>query len=204
MKTPITYRALLGATFLVLSAVSSGVSLDAARAQGSATVAKPLVKSIAPTLRASIFKVVRDANGRESFVSAEKVRPGDLVEYRVVLTNSSTRNLSRVQANLPIPAPLVFVGDSARPLGALASTDGVVYGAMPLKRRVRFADGTTKTVPVPYAEYRALRWTVGNLAAGRSFQARARARVRSVGAPAAVTATSSSATSSSVISKGGQ
>jgi len=48
---------------------------------------------------------------------------------------------------------------------------------VPLTRQVRAADGQLKTVNVPLSEYRALRWSLGVLAAGASRDVVLRARV---------------------------
>lgn len=131
--------------------------------------------ALSPVLK--LFKVVRSASGKESLVPASSIRPGDTVEYRVTYRNTSTRTLTKVNAVLPIPAALSYVPNSARPGNAQASLDGRTYGAMPLKRRVRDENGVEKTVLVPFSQYRFLRWSLGNMSAGRTLQVSARARL---------------------------
>lgn len=67
---------------------------------------------------------------------------------------------------LPIPAGFEFLPDTARPPPAKASVDGRVFEPLPLRRVVKLADGRIKEQLVPLAEYRALRWAIGDLAAG--------------------------------------
>ena len=147
----------------------------------SASMAQPGAKpsaqapALAPVLK--LFKVMRNASGKESFVPASSIRPGDTVEYRVTYRNTSTRTLSKVSAVLPIPAALSYLPNSARPGNAQASLDGLTYGAIPLKRRVRDASGVEKTVLVASSQYRFLRWSLGNMSAGRTLQVSARARL---------------------------
>ncbi|OYZ02020.1 MAG: hypothetical protein B7Y42_02965, partial [Polaromonas sp. 28-63-22] len=67
---------------------------------------------------------------------------------------------------------------------------GVVFAAMPLMRSVRQPDGSQRSEAVPLADYRALRWNVGTLAAGRSAVVSLRVRIDApaTAAPAAKSA----------------
>ena len=58
-----------------------------------------------------------------------------------------------------------------------AVLDGTRFAPLPLMHRVKQADGHEAEVPVPLEEYRALRWTLGTLAPGKSEQVSARVRV---------------------------
>jgi uncharacterized repeat protein (TIGR01451 family) len=124
-----------------------------------------------------VFKVLR-AEGKESLAPVEKVKPRDIVEYQVKYQNTSDKTLSNIAATLPIPAGLEYLPGTAEPGAAVASLDGKNFAAIPLKRKVKQANGSEKTVAVPYAEYRALRWTLPQLAAKKSVVVSARARVR--------------------------
>ncbi len=164
-------RALWGASLALVGALSSGANINVARAQ-SVTSSSPI------SIALSAFKVVHDKDGHESLVAASKARPGDIIEYRATTTNSSTRTLANVQTAIPIPSGLVFVSSSQRPASATASADGRTFGSMPLKRVVRDATGAAKVVMVPLSQYRSVRWTIGQLAAGQSVQVSVRARLR--------------------------
>lgn len=165
------------ATFNLFSPTNAvAAPTDASRA--SAPALSPVLK---------VFKVVRGENGKESLVPSSSIRPGDTVEYRVTYRNTSTRTLSRVNAVLPIPAALSYIHNSARPGNATASLDGRIYAAIPLKRRVRDASGVEKTVLVPFSRYRFLRWSLGNMTAGRVIQVSARARLSPTAASALAT-----------------
>ena len=169
-------RAISVGSWALIGVLSSGVLSNGAM---SVAVAKTESANRAPiSVSLSAFKVVTDKNGQETFVAASKARPGDILEYRALTTNSSTRSVSRVQPTIPIPTGLVFVASSARPANAQASTDGRTFGALPLRRAVRDANGAQKIVLVPLSQYRAVRWTIGQLAAGQSVQVSARARLR--------------------------
>jgi uncharacterized repeat protein (TIGR01451 family) len=123
------------------------------------------------------FKVVRDANGKEQFVDAKRARPGDVIEYRAVYANTSSKGVKNLQANLPIPKETALLLDSVTPQSALASSDGKSFAPPPLLRAVKLPDGKTQMRPIPAGSYRMLRWTVGSLAAGDNVTVRARVRL---------------------------
>ncbi|RYE20020.1 MAG: hypothetical protein EOP51_18740, partial [Sphingobacteriales bacterium] len=103
----------------------------------------------------------------------QQVKPNDIIEYRATYTNNTTKTINGLVATLPIPADTQFLAKST-PAQAQASTDGINFAAMPLKRKVG-----TKTVNVPLQEYRALRWTIAELPAGKSVIVTAQTRVNS-------------------------
>jgi uncharacterized repeat protein (TIGR01451 family) len=122
-------------------------------------------------------RVAVDARGREAFQPAAEARPGEVVEYRAAYRNAGEASVREVQATLPIPEGTEYVGRTARPAPALASLDGRTFELLPLKRRVRLANGQEEVREVPAAEYRYLRWTLGAIGAGRVETVRARVRV---------------------------
>jgi uncharacterized repeat protein (TIGR01451 family) len=121
-------------------------------------------------------KVVRAADGAESLVAAEAVKPGDVIEYTVTYRNTGKAGLSKLEATLPIPSETELVAGSARPANAKASTDSRTFADMPLKRTVK-RNGVDVTEDVPLREYRALRWYPGDLAGEKSLSYTARVRV---------------------------
>lgn len=114
--------------------------------------------------------------GKEKLVDAEVVKPGDVIEYRAVYTNTSNETVRDLVATLPMPEGLEYVAKSARATDGVSAMQAATrdgrYGAEPLM----VTEGGKK-VPVPYAQYRMLRWQVGAMAAGRSVTVSARARV---------------------------
>ena len=122
-------------------------------------------------------KIVVGADGKESSVSADKVKPGDLIEYQVKYTNKGAAPVGNLNVTLPIPKGLELIGQTDLPRGATASLDGVNFEAAPIKRSVKRTDGTTTLELVPLAQYRALRWVVGQLPAGKSAVMTARVKV---------------------------
>ncbi len=123
-------------------------------------------------------RVVKNEKGEEQLVDAAAVKPGDVIEYRATYTNRSTKNVTALIGDLPIPEGLEYIPRSARPGAALvkAAADDGIFSSEPLMRAL--PDG--KKEPRPYSDYRALRWTLGQLPAGGVTTVSARARVEIV------------------------
>lgn len=129
---------------------------------------------------------VTEHEGREVLVVAKEAKPGEVIEYRATYTNRGVESVREVWATLPIPAGLELLMPSVAPAKLLASTDGKAFAPAPLVRRERDASGIEVLRPVPAAEYRALRWSLGTLPAKQSRTVVARARVAPVAIAAAV------------------
>ena len=125
------------------------------------------------------------SGGKEVLTPAERVKPGDLLEYRVRYSNKGNSTVNDFAVTLPIPKGMELVAQSDSPRAALASTAGSKFEAVPLLRKVKKSDGSEVTEPVPLAEYRALRWQLGQLAAGKTAQFAARAKVEAATVAAA-------------------
>ncbi|MDY7579507.1 hypothetical protein RGU70_14405 [Herbaspirillum sp. RTI4] len=149
------------ATLMALGMVSASAQTprltEAKKSEVPALAAKSAV-----TVQLSQSRVVKGADGKEQLLDAKSVKPGDVIEYRVTYTNRSDKAVSGVVATLPIPVGLEYQSQSARPnaIPVQAATSDQVYGAEPLIHKIG-----GKTEPVPYADYRTLRWTIGQLAA---------------------------------------
>lgn len=134
-------------------------------------VALPLLAEVKVQLTSA--KVVKTA-GKETLQSADKMSPGETIEYKAVYKNTDTKAVRDVRATLPVPTGMQFVPNTATPAGPMASIDGVNYAAMPLMRKVKGADGQMHDEQVPYSEYRSLRWELGEIPAGGSKTVTAR------------------------------
>ena len=121
-------------------------------------------------------KVVRAADGKESFAAADSARPGDVIEYVATYRNSGKQPIRNLEATLPIPQNTELVDGSARPAGARASLDAKTFADMPLKRRV-VRDGKTVEETVPTREYRSLRWYAAELPGDKVATYTARVKV---------------------------
>ncbi|MBS0416961.1 MAG: hypothetical protein JSR66_04565 [Proteobacteria bacterium] len=130
---------------------------------------------LSSTLRVS--RIVVTADGSEVRRSADSAGPGDVLEYVAEYHNNSTHVIRQLAATLPIPDGTELLPTSALPAGALASTDGTHFSVVPLTRKALQADGKLVDQPIPYREYRYLRWPPRDLFAGQSLQVAARARL---------------------------
>lgn len=139
-------------------------------------------KSGDPLQSVLVARKVIVAEGRESLVEATAARPGDVIEYVATYRNAGKNAITGLQANLPIPPQTEFVPGTARPAQVKASLDGRSFADIPLKRTV-VRDGRRIEEQVPYREYRALRWIVGELGGGKSADFAARVKVIDDGPP---------------------
>ena len=141
----------------------------------------------------AVARVVKapDANGRpgaEQLVDAAAVKPGDLLQYTTTFRNTGTLPARRLAATLPIPLGTEFVTVPEAAGQVHASLNGTAFEPVPLMRKVKQPDGQLRAVPVPLAEYRALRWPEHEIAPGQTFTTRARVRVISLPAGEALAA----------------
>ena len=118
-----------------------------------------------------------DAN--EIFQDASTAKPGEILEESAIYTNKSKIVVTELEATLPIPFGTELMASSTKPAAALvrASTDGMNFQTIPLKRKVKLASGIEVEQAVPLNEYRFLRWYPGELAAGKSLTYSARFKI---------------------------
>ncbi|MBS0457576.1 MAG: hypothetical protein JSS44_09640 [Proteobacteria bacterium] len=131
-----------------------------------------------------VQKVVAEA-GHPVLKSAADAKPGDTLQYRATYTNRGDSAAQHLLAKLPIPKGTTLVAESGQPAGAMGSTDGQHFEAMPLLRAVVGKDGKAQREVVPLAEIRALRWDLGTLDPKQSKVVRLNVHVDTVPAPAA-------------------
>ena len=155
-------------------AIAVALSLTASVAFAKTEAKQPV------SIELSAYQITTNQKGETSFQPVNKVKPNDVIEYRATYTNTAAP-IKNLNATLPIPADTQFLAKSS-PAAAQASTDGVNFAAIPLKRK-----SGTQTVNVPLQEYRALRWTIAEIPPGKSVTVTAQTRVNSV-----VTASNSS------------
>lgn len=125
----------------------------------------------------TVQKVVTDPDGKEVLAPADEAKPGELLEYAAVYTNHAKFDLHDVLATVPIPTGTEYVEGHAKPRPVAASVDGKHFEPVPLKRVVKRTDGTEEVQLVPLAEYRALRWNIEHIEAGKAATVTARARL---------------------------
>jgi len=142
--------------------------------------AAPVLSAGQPEVKVQLTaqRVVKNSQGRETFTAGETAKPGDTIEYRAVYKNSGTATAHNVLATLPVPPEMEYLPDTASPATASASTNGIAYSGMPLKRKVKLASGAIAIRDVPVDEYRSLRWDLRDLPPGSSAIVSARMKIR--------------------------
>lgn len=152
-----------------LAAMVLGLAfLSAAGAQTTATEShQGVAANEVVAVKLEQFKVTKNPSGQDALVDAKTVKPGDVVEYRATYTNRDNRPVKGLQATLPIPVGMHYLPKTARPdVGRVqAATQGGSYASEPLMHEVR-VNGKLQSEPVPYSQYRSLRWDLGVLPAG--------------------------------------
>ncbi len=143
----------------------------------AATAAEPA----APSLLLAAFKIVPAQPGRaEQLVPATEARAGDRLEYQAVYRNPTPVAMHHVIVTVPVPREGVeYVLDTAAPRADLASTDGKQFSQLPLLRVETALDGRKVSRPAPGADYRFLRWDLGDVPAGATRTVRTRVQLLS-------------------------
>ena len=137
----------------------------------------PSAKAVTPVeIKLERRKVVL-VDGKETLQDAAIAKPGDVLQEVVTYTNNSKATVSKLEATLPVPTNTELLAGSFKPNTAFASTDDKNFAAIPLKRKLRAANGVEAEQLVPVAAYRYLRWYPGDLAAGKSLVFSARFKV---------------------------
>ncbi len=118
-------------------------------------------------------KKVTSVGGGDVLVAATEAKPGEVLEEKAIYINQSKKNL-RVDATLPTPQYTELIVSSVKPANAKASVDGTMFEAIPLKRKVKQANGVVLEQIVPVIEYRFLRWDDIELGPEKTFIVSAR------------------------------
>ena len=157
---------------LILSGLFASFNLQAQTAVPAVTAQKPDIESV---LTAKKVELADDK--KERLIEAKTAKPGEVIEYVATYSNKGKTAVRDVLATLPIPADTIFVRDTPRPATARASVGDGKFAAIPLKRKVKLPSGKEEEIEIPLSEYRALQWSLGELAAGKSVVVSARVRV---------------------------
>lgn len=163
------------AVALVALLFSLGIGLVIALLPVSAKAAEV----VAPSLELAAFKIVPATPGHpEQRVAATQARAGDQLEYQAVYRNPTAVPMHHVLVTVPVPKDGVeYLLDTAAPQADLASTDGQQFSHLPLLRVETAADGHRVSKPAPGADYRFLRWDLGDVPAGATRTVRTRVQL---------------------------
>ncbi|GLV47165.1 hypothetical protein TJA_03390 [Thermus sp. LT1-2-5] len=134
--------------------------------------------------------LVRVVEGKEVYEeNPVAVKPGDILEWRLVAENRSQGALRQVTLVIPIPTETVYLEGSAKLLSLNGATirpefsfdGGKTFGVPPLKKRVRVVENgkeVEREVEVKPEEYTHVRWLVPELPKGAKVQVSLRTAVR--------------------------
>jgi len=110
------------------------------------------------------FRVVTTNDGKETFESADKAGPNDVIEYRITYTNGGTSPVKNIFITDPIPAGMTYVGLSATEpsIGHVEfSVDrGQTYHAWPVKITKQLDNGETEVTDATPDKISHIRWVI--------------------------------------------
>ena len=120
------------------------------------------------TLEGYLVNVITKEDGtqEEEFVPATEARPGQVVEYRVIVTNVSAETLPASNALItgPIPATTAYIAETATATNAEARLEfsadgGQTFAEKPLIEKTN-DQGEKEMVEALPEEYTAARWAI--------------------------------------------
>lgn len=152
--------------------VSAQPSVARAQALNPSAGASPVSARLVQKL------ITTATDGKELLTDVSQVKPGDKLQYELTYSNAGTSGVKGLLATLPIPVGTTYQPDTAVPPPATVSADGAQFSKPPLKRQVE-RNGKVVEETVPPQEYKALRWSIGDLAANGSVTVKARVEVNS-------------------------
>ena len=121
------------------------------------------------TLEAYIVSTITKEDGttEEQFTEGKEARPGQVVEYRVLVTNVSDETLPASNAVItgPIPTTTAYIADSATPTSEGARLEfsadgGQTFSVPPLMIKVKNDKGEEVEVEAAPDQYTAARWVI--------------------------------------------
>jgi uncharacterized repeat protein (TIGR01451 family) len=153
---------------------------------GGAAFAQRQLKSSAgggrPEIKVELMGSVERGGASLPLESVEHVKPGEVLDWRIVSSNDGTGAASDYKAVGHVPAGTALVPGSASAEGGSTVTysidGGKTYSTQPLVEQ-RQADGSVKRVPAPVSMYTEVRYEWSDaLAAGGKLAASYKVRVK--------------------------
>ncbi|MGB9824110.1 MAG: hypothetical protein ACPLN0_06670 [Candidatus Hydrothermia bacterium] len=110
-----------------------------------------------------VYKVIKNEKGEELKVSADSVKPGDILEYELTYKNVSSNNVENLTPLMKIPDNTEFIGGSAKSslpsLIEFSIDNGRTYKKPPIFKEI-IENGKKRRIKVPPSEYTNVRWTL--------------------------------------------
>lgn len=120
--------------------------------------------------------VVRQAGGSETLepVTANTaIKSGDVIEYHGLFTNTGKDRVRQMTVTLALPQGAAFTGVTEPALGVKASLDNSRFVFMPIR-----VSNNGAVENVPFAQYKALRWTIEEIGIGATAVVKYRATIQ--------------------------
>jgi uncharacterized repeat protein (TIGR01451 family) len=168
----VTLRLVIAALALLSGYATAQPTVARAQALSESPAASPVSAKLVQKL------IATQPDGQESLTEVTQVKPGDKLQYELTYSNSGSSLIKGLMATLPIPTGTSYLPDSAMPPPTTVSEDGEQFGVPPLKRKVE-RKGKLVDEVVPPQAYKALRWSIGELAAKGAVTVKARVEVNS-------------------------
>jgi uncharacterized repeat protein (TIGR01451 family) len=103
-------------------------------------------------------------NGKEKLTEADKVSPGDIIEYQLTYKNETGNEIKNLKPVLPIPFGTELVENTALPIIVDASvTNETSFKGYPIMKDVTLPNGSKTKIKAAAKEYRYIRWTVDSM-----------------------------------------
>ncbi|PNY81645.1 hypothetical protein [Deinococcus koreensis] len=152
--------------------------LGSALAQSPSPISLNLVMSL-------VKNVTVGGKVTEQVVASPKsVFPGDVISQTVTVRNNTGKAIQNVPVKLPVPKSTSYLA-AERGLNVVRAEysidGGQTFAAAPLKKTVTVVENgksVRKEVEVKPNEYTAVRWVIGELAAGQSLKLGYRVQVK--------------------------
>lgn len=152
--------------------------LGSALAQSAGPISLNLVMSL-------VKNVTVEGKVTEQIVPGPKsVFPGDVISQTVTVRNTSGKSIQNVPVKLPVPRSTIYLSPEKgmNVMSAEYSIDGgQTFAPAPLRKMVTVVENgksVRKEVEVKPGEYTAVRWVIGELAAGQSLKLGYRVQVK--------------------------
>lgn len=126
-----------------------------------------------------IVKVIVDEKGKREELQPlpKKVYPGDVIEYKIVATNTSNEELKNVLIRAKIPKGTVYVAKSATGEPEFSIDGGKTFSKEPVKYYVIENGKKVEKVATPDM-YTNIRWKINVLKPNETAEFRYRVRVK--------------------------
>ena len=121
------------------------------------------------------FKVV-DVNGKQTLQSADKAKPGEVIQYVATYHNTAKTPAKNVVGTIPVPNGMEYTPDANLKAPDMAAAADGKFAPLPLKHKVT-RNGAQVEEVLPYSAYRSLQWRIGTMEPGQKVELKANVKL---------------------------